>query len=66
MEKEFVAIKDKYALTVNEAGAYFNIGVKRIRRIIADNPNQFTVNCGSKQLIIRHKFEEFLDESFDI
>ena len=66
MEELKVPIKDKYALTVNEAGVYFNIGVKRIRRIIAENPNQFTVNCGSKQLIIRHKFEEFLDEAFEI
>lgn len=63
---EMVPIKDKYTLTVNEAGAYFNIGVKRIRRIIAENPRRFTVNCGNKQLIIRHKFEEFLDEAFDI
>ena len=66
MEKEMVPVKDKYTLTVTEAGAYFNIGVKRIRRILAEHPNQFTVNCGSKQLIVRHKFEKFIDETSEI
>ena len=66
MEELKVPIKDKYTLTVMEAGAYFNIGVKRIRCVLAENPNRFTVNCGNKQLIIRHKFETFLDEAFDI
>lgn len=66
MEKEIVPIKEKYTLTVTEAGAYFNIGVKRIRRILAEHPNQFTVNCGNKQLIVRHKFERFIDETSEI
>ena len=63
MEKELVPVKDKYTLTVMEAGAYFNIGIKRIRRIIAEHPNQFSINCGNKQLIVRHKFEKFIDET---
>lgn len=66
MEKEIVPIKEKYTLAVTEAGAYFNIGVKRIRRILAEHPNQFTVNCGNKQLIVRHKFERFIDETSEI
>lgn len=66
MEKEFVPIKDRYTLTVTEAGAYFNIGVKRIRRILAEHPGQFSVNCGSKQMVVRHKFEKFIDETSEI
>ena len=66
MEKELVPIKDRYTLTVTEAGAYFNIGVKRIRRIIAEHPGKLTVNCGNKQLIVRHKFEKFIDETSEI
>ena len=66
MEKELVPIKDRYMLTVNEAGAYFNIGVKRIRRILAEHPGQFSVNCGSKQMVMRHKFEKFIDETSEI
>lgn len=66
MEKEMIPIKDKYTLTINEAGAYFNIGVKRIRRVLAEHPNKFTINCGNKQLIVRHKFEKFIDETSEI
>ena len=66
MEKDLVPIKDRYTLTVNEAGAYFNIGVKRIRRILAEHPGQFSVNCGSKQMVVRHKFEKFIDETSEI
>lgn len=62
MEKELVAVKDRYTLTINEAAAYFNIGVKRIRRILEEHPNRFSIYCGNKQLIIRHKFEKFIDE----
>lgn len=63
MEKERVLIKDKYTLTINEAAAYFNIGVKRIRRILEEHPNQFSIQCGNKQLVVRHKFEKFIDET---
>lgn len=66
MEKELVPIKDKYTLTVNEAGAYFNIGIKRIRRVLMEHPNRFTINCGNKQLIVRHKFEKYIDETSEI
>lgn len=58
-----VPISQKYNLTVNEASAYFNIGVKKIRKLILENPSRFTVSCGNKKLIVRHKFEKFIDES---
>ena len=63
MEKRVVPIKDRYTLTVNEASAYFNIGEKRIRRVLKTHPNQFTLRCGNRQLIVRHKFEEFIDKT---
>ncbi|MDO4555744.1 MAG: excisionase [Lachnospiraceae bacterium] len=63
MEKIMVPISEKYTLTVNEAAEYFNIGTKRIRRILAENPDKFTIACGNKLLIIRHKFETFIDET---
>lgn len=60
---ETVAISEKYALTVREASAYFSIGEKRLRRLIAEEPTKFTVLCGNKRLIVRHKFEKFIDKS---
>ena len=32
-----VPIHEKYLLTMKEASAYFNIGVKRLRRLAEDN-----------------------------
>ncbi len=56
-------VGDKYALTLREASAYFNIGEKRIRRIAEDHRGELSVYSGNKYLIIRHKFEKFLDET---
>ena len=30
-------VSEKYMLTIKEAAAYFNIGIKRLRRIAEDN-----------------------------
>ena len=32
-----VPIKDKFCLTIDEAAAYFNIGEKKLRKIVAEN-----------------------------
>ncbi len=50
----------KYALTVKEAAFYFNIGVKKMRRLAEENTDGFSVLCGNRYLIICTKFEEFL------
>lgn len=36
-EQTQVEIKDKFCLTIDEASAYFNIGEKKLRRIVTDN-----------------------------
>ena len=43
MENTLVPVKEKYALTIKEAAAYFNIGIKKMRRIAEDNLG----DCGS-------------------
>ena len=58
MEK--LALSEKYMLSINEAGAYFNIGVKKMRRLAEDNLGVFAVYSGNRYLIIRTKFEEYL------
>jgi len=58
-----VALKDKYTLTVKEASSYFNIGTKKMRRLAEENTSRFAVYSGNRYLIIRPKFEKFLDES---
>ncbi len=66
-EKEtLVPVCEKYALTIKEAAAYFNIGIKKMRRMAEENTGRFSVFCGNKYLIIRPKFEKFIDESSEI
>ena len=38
-----LSIGEKYLLTIKEAGAYFNIGVKKMRRLAEDNLGVFSV-----------------------
>ena len=56
-------ISEKYALTIKEAASYFNIGVKKMRRIAEEYTGEFSLYSGNILLIIRTKFEEFLVET---
>ena len=51
---------EKYLLTIKEAGEYFNIGVRKMRRLAEENLGVFSVYSGNRYLINRTKFEEFL------
>ena len=59
-------VSEKHLLTIKEAAAYFNIGIKRLRRIAEDNLGTVAVYCGNRFLIIRPKFEEFILNSSEI
>ena len=59
MKYEF-PIWEKYCLTLDEAAAYFGIGINKLREM-TDEPNcQFVIFNGSKRLIKRRKLEENL------
>ena len=59
-----VPINEKYTLTIKEASQYFNIGIKKMRRLAEENThNGFAVHSGNRYLIIRSKFEKFLVET---
>lgn len=62
--KDSVPVWEKYILTVSEASEYFNLGEKKIR-YLADNYNDygFVLQNGSRILIKRKKFEDFIDET---
>ena len=61
-EQTQVEIKDKFCLTIDEASAYFNIGEKKLRRIVTDNIDTgFIIQNGVKFLIKRKQFETFLE-----
>lgn len=63
---ETLPVSEKYMLTIKEAAAYFNIGIKKMRRIAENNLGTVAVFCGNRFLIIRPKFEEFILNSSEI
>ena len=61
--KVTVPVCEKYTLTIREAAAYFNIGMNKMRRLAEENTGRFAVFSGNRYLIIRTKFEEFLQNT---
>ncbi|MCF0135061.1 MAG: hypothetical protein HUJ69_01395 [Lachnospiraceae bacterium] len=57
-----LALGEKYMLTVQEASAYFSIGVKNMRRMAESNDGGYALLMGNKYMIVRHKFEAYIDE----
>lgn len=58
-----VQIQNKFCLTIDEAVIYFNIGEKKLRKLVSENLNSgFIIQNGVKFLIKRKKFEEFLND----
>ena len=56
-----IPISEKRMLTVNEASAYFNTGIKNMRRMAVDNKGAFAIMMGNRYLIVRTKFEAYID-----
>ena len=61
-----IPLNEKHTLTIKEAAAYFNIGVKKMRRLAEEHTSSFSIYSGNRYLIIRTKFEEFLVETSTI
>lgn len=60
-----VPIWEKSNLTLEEAAAYFNIGINKLREMTSAKNCVFVIFNGSKRLIKRRKFEEYL-ETLDV
>lgn len=61
--KGMIPISQKYALSISEGAAYFNIGEKKLRSIIKENPNaSYILRNGNRTYIKRMKFEKLLEE----
>ena len=58
-----VQIQNKFGLTIDEAVIYFNIGEKKLRKLVSDNLDSgFIIQNGVKFLIKRKRFEDFLND----
>ena len=65
-KKDEVPIWRKYNLTIDEAVAYFNIGEKKLRELVEDNDCPYVLYIGTKRLIKRIKFEQFLENEYSL
>jgi excisionase family DNA binding protein len=61
-----VAIADKALLTLEEAAKYFNIGINKLRIMTNEENCPYVVWNGSKRLIKRKPFEEYIYRSYSI
>ena len=58
-----VQIQNKFCLTIDEAVIYFNIGEKKLRKLVSDKLDSgFIIQNGVKFLIKRKRFEDFLND----
>lgn len=58
-----VQIQNKFCLTIDEAVIYFNIGEKKLRKLVSDNLDSgFIIQNGVKFLIKKKRFEDFLND----
>lgn len=61
-----VPIWERFLLTVKEASLYFNIGENKLHKIVndyIDSDYKFVVQNGSRAMINRKKFEDFLNNT---
>jgi hypothetical protein len=66
MKNKTLSISEKSLLTLEEATAYFNIGINRIRTMTNGDDCPYVLWIGSKRLIKRKPFEEYLYSSFSL
>ena len=60
--EEKISISDKYVLSIEEASAYFHIGINRLRKMTNQNKSADWVLWNqSHALIKRKRFEQFID-----
>jgi excisionase family DNA binding protein len=65
MAKE-VPIWEKSNLTLEEASAYFGIGVNKLRNMTNDEDCPFVIWCGTKRLVKRRLLDKHLEKMFSI
>jgi len=62
MKKLSVPVWEKRNLTLEEAAAYFGIGTSKLRELTNTDECDFVLWIGTKRLIKRVQFEQYLDK----
>ncbi len=64
MKQDEVPIQEKLLLTIKEAALYSNIGINRIDAMLREEGCPFVLFVGSKKLVKRREFENYISERF--
>ncbi len=64
--KKIVPAWEKSNLTLEEASAYFGIGINKLREITNDKNCKFVLWVGNKRLIKRKLFDEYIEKQYSI
>lgn len=63
---EQVPIHQKITLTIKEAAQYSNIGINKIDQMLRTPNCPFVLYVGTKKLVKRKEFEEFIRSQIEI
>lgn len=66
MQKGKVPVWEKSNLTLEEAAAYSNIGINKLREITNGDKCDFVLWVGNKRLIKRRMFDRYMEKAFSI
>ena len=61
-----IPIWEKSNLTLEEAAAYYNIGVGKLRELTNDDRCKFVLWVGNKRLIKKDLFNQYLNEMYSV
>ena len=64
--KHEIPIWEKSNLTLEEAAAYSGVGIHKIRQLTNSEKCEFVLWVGTKRLIKRKKFDEYLEKAYSI
>ena len=64
MKQDEVSIQEKLLLTIKEAALYSNIGINRIDAMLREEGCPFVLFVGSRKLVKRREFENYISERF--
>jgi len=66
MAAKEIPLSEKANLSLEEAAAYFGIGINKLRDMSNDDGCPFVLWNGRKRLIKRKTLEKYLDDSYSI
>lgn len=61
-----IPINEKNNLTLEEAAAYFNIGINKLREMTNPKECNFVLWVGKKRLIKRKALEKYLETAYQV